>query len=107
MLCQLCSRTLGAQQGRGRPRRWCSERCRTRAKRLRRRTRETFAYADRLDELADEVREGRVTGFGNEGCVREQGSRVRAYAQELANELGAAGLSARRPTTRRRAQALE
>ena len=93
MLCQLCSRTLGAQQGRGRPRRWCSERCRTRARRLRRRTRETFAYADRLDELADEVRDGRVTGFGNEGCVREQAAGVRAYAQELADEHGGASRS--------------
>jgi len=90
MLCPLCSRPLGAQQGRGRPRRWCSEICRSRARRLRRRTRETFDYADQLDELADEVREGRVTGFGNEGCVREQAAGVRAYAQELADELGAA-----------------
>lgn len=89
-MCPLCEEPVEAQAGRGRPRRWCSERCRQRAKRLRRQRAESFAFAERLDGLADDVREGRVTGYGNERHVREQASSVRAYAQGLEAELGAA-----------------
>jgi endogenous inhibitor of DNA gyrase (YacG/DUF329 family) len=85
---RLCGEPVRRSGKPGRPRRWCSDRCRAVASHDRARARMILARAERYDELAAETAAGRMSMYGSVASLERLAGELYVVADEIFERVG-------------------